>query len=136
MLAEILYTTVLSFVIVFPIVALFFAVIPVIFFTKSKTILRQHYQNKLILFFSMGAMTLIFAKLVGAKDQVSPLVGQALNSFAISVPVIFYAVCIYMAAKRLNEMGFSRFYSLIGGLPILGPSALIWLALTIRQKKN
>lgn len=132
---EIIYTTILSFLIVIPLMAFIFAVVPIVFFTKGKKILRVQFQNKLLIYIILSVSMHVTAKVMGTMLEYSEITRLILNSLTQTVPAIFYAVCVYLASKRLNGMGYNRFWSLLCVLPVLGPPMLFWLAVSIREKQ-
>lgn len=132
---QIAYTTALSFLVVLPMGALIFAFIPVVFFSKGKSVFRETYQRQLIYLIGSAVISHVSAKFIGTRIEYTQDAKVILDGFSISIPSILYAICIFLAAKRLNNMGYSRFISLSAALPFAGPAMLMWLAVTIRQKQ-
>lgn len=133
---DIIYTTILSFGLAIPPMSLIFSIAPVAFFTKNKRIFRTEFQSKILIYATISISTHIAAKILGATAAYSELSRLLLNFLAQTIPAILYAACVYLASKRLNSMGYNRFWSLLSTLPALGPAMLLWIALSIREKQT
>lgn len=132
-------------IILTPVVSAVTAPIFVLTIGKNSQLLRVDYQNRLALFFGL-AVSICVLGLYGYLGAYlpSPAIGNdgklAVRYLDISkitatfFSSLFFAVCIRLAAKRLKGMGFNRFYSLFGILPIFGPLFLFWLAYTLKEK--
>jgi hypothetical protein len=145
MFHQIAFQAFLILIILTPVASAVTAPIFVLTIGKNSQLLRVDYQNRLALFFGL-TVSICVLSLYGYLGAYlpSPATGNdgklAVRYLDISkitatfFSSLFFAVCIRLAAKRLKGMGFNRFYSLFGILPIFGPLFLFWLAYTVKEK--
>jgi len=131
------------FLVMVPLCSITISPFLVVFNNKNSEIGRSDFQNKLILRLGLTLVFSILGKLgylgmpTAAVLPDMTIVKTNLSIIStVFIPAVLYSFCLRNAGKRLQGMGYSRFFSLLGVLPLAGPMLLVWLALTIRERQT
>ncbi len=133
MVSNFVYGSSLFFLITLPLASIFFSFIAVVLPSSKRKMLRADYQTSLIKLTALVAIVHIGFRFLIAHTT-SEFVAMLFPSVAMLFPAIIYSIMVNAGARRLLGMGYSRFFALFGVLPILGPAALFWLAVSIHQR--
>ena len=131
-----------------PPVSLLFSFFFVLFIKYNSKLWRSEYQNKLAICLALAILTMLVGRLgwltfgvppyieaISGEVQQNPSAQIIYQLTAQFIPTVLYATGVSLAAKRIKGMGYNRFLSLFGCLPVIGPVLLSWLAFTIRERE-
>ena len=148
-LDQVIYTTGLFLIILMPLMSIYGAPVAILLPAAKKPISRDQYQSAIIRYFTYIIGLIILGIIVASfitvdmssvqteEQYFTEMTKKGLLQGAFRlVPILIYSIITYKVAQRLVGMGYSRFYAVICIVPFVGPATVLYLFLTLHERKK